>query len=88
MATLLEKINSKQATIGTKESPALSCMDIYTCHGDSFKSGKEYYIEATLCYMYITIIYVCIRTYICSYAVHIHHSHTELHYVVYTMSSL
>ena len=83
MATLLEKINSKQATIGTKESPALSCMDIYTCHGDSFKSGKEYYIA----YVYITIIYVCIRTYICSYAVHMH-SHTELHYVVYTMSSL
>ena len=42
MATLLEKINGKQATKGTKENPALSCMDIYTCHGDCFKSGKEY----------------------------------------------
>ena len=39
MNTLLEKISSQQMSKGTRESPAMSCQDIYNCHGDSFKSG-------------------------------------------------
>ena len=48
MATLLEKINRKEASMGTKQSPALSCRDIYTCHGDSFKSGMGEYVLCIL----------------------------------------
>ncbi|XP_065906141.1 collagen alpha-1(II) chain-like [Dysidea avara] len=44
MNTLLEKISSQQMSKGTRESPAMSCQDIYNCHGDSFKSGN-YWID-------------------------------------------
>lgn len=35
----MDKVNALLSPLGTRENPAVSCQDIYTCRGDSFKPG-------------------------------------------------
>ncbi len=37
--TLLKKLNSIMTPMGTRDNPALSCQDVFSCQGTSFVSG-------------------------------------------------
>lgn len=60
--TLLGQLSTFLSPLGTKENPAMSCQDIYTCN-DNFKPGETHVAQA------------CGNTENCSWIGYIQYSH-------------
>lgn len=48
---LLKKLNTILSPMGSRDNPALSCQDIYSCRGTEFVSGTLYYDIDMLCHV-------------------------------------